>query len=193
MQNCNQELRNREPLKNKQTAAGFSLLETLVAISILVTAIVASLSLASQSISSASLSKNQIIAFNLAQEGMELVRSIRDTNSSNGTPDWLLGLRNCQADDGCRIDGWTEPLALLSCLPGGCDVFQYEAESGRYGYDFSGPDVIETSFRRKIRIEPLSDDEQAKVIVTVEWQEHFAAPSSLVLEERLFNWWPPAL
>ena len=59
---------------------GFTLIETMVAISILMVAIVAPMSLAAQSLSAAYYARDQITAFYLAQEGIEVVRSVRDTN-----------------------------------------------------------------------------------------------------------------
>ena len=70
---------------------GFTLVESLVAIWFLTLAIVAPMSLASQSLNSAYYSRDQIVAFQLAQEGIESVRQIRDDNTLskiyNGCPD----------------------------------------------------------------------------------------------------------
>lgn len=58
----------------------FTLIETMVAISLLAVAIVAPMSLATQSLASAFYARDQVTAFYLAQEGIEAVRSIRDGN-----------------------------------------------------------------------------------------------------------------
>ncbi len=60
--------------------SGQTLIETLVAIFVLTTALVSGLALAIKSLSSSGLSQNQIIASNLAREGIEVVRMMRDTN-----------------------------------------------------------------------------------------------------------------
>src|SRR3972149_102217 len=57
---------------------GFTLIETLVAISLLSIAIVAPMSLTSQSLTAAYYARDQVTAFNLAQEGLEAVRAFRD-------------------------------------------------------------------------------------------------------------------
>ncbi len=59
---------------------GFTLLETLVAVSIVTIAIVAPMSLASQSLTASYYARDQLIASQLAQEAIEVVRHIRDGN-----------------------------------------------------------------------------------------------------------------
>lgn len=180
---------NRNKIKNQK---GFSLLETLVAISILVVAITGSLTLASTSIGSASLSKNQIIAFNLAEEGMELVRSVRDSNSAAGRF-WLEGLEPCVNPSGCTIDAWSSAPAIEPCLTEACQFIKYDSDSGAYGYHISGQRVGDTIFSRKIQLSPVSDYEE-KVEVSVEWrQARFDRPAKIILEERIFDWWPAAI
>jgi type IV pilus modification protein PilV len=68
--------------KNKkiQTKKGFSLVEVLVSILVLSFGIVGISSLMMQNIKASVEAKNQIIAAELAQEGIELVRNMRDNN-----------------------------------------------------------------------------------------------------------------
>ena len=63
---------------------GQSLIETIVAIFVLTTALTTGLGLAIYSFTTTSLSQNEIIASNLAREGVEVVRAMRDSN-------WLAG------------------------------------------------------------------------------------------------------
>jgi Tfp pilus assembly protein PilV len=71
-------------IRNKELGireeGGFTLVETLVAISLLTIAIVAPIALTAQSLSTAYYARDQITAFYLAQEGIEIVRSVRDSN-----------------------------------------------------------------------------------------------------------------
>src|SRR3989344_3934106 len=72
-----------------QYSSGQTLIETIVAITILTTGIIGGLALAIQSLSSSSIVTKQIIATNLAREGIEAVRNIRDSN-------WLANsLQSC--------------------------------------------------------------------------------------------------
>ena len=60
------------------TQAGFTLIETLVAVSLLSVSIVAPMALTTQSLTAAYYARDQVTAFNLAQEGIEAIRAIRD-------------------------------------------------------------------------------------------------------------------
>lgn len=74
------------------TSKGFTLLETLVAVAVLLAAIVGPVALIGHALSSGSFSKNSVIAHNLAQEGIELFRAIRDNNvlcaKQGGATEW---------------------------------------------------------------------------------------------------------
>ncbi|MEK9147916.1 MAG: type II secretion system protein, partial [Patescibacteria group bacterium] len=59
---------------------GFTILETVVAIVVILGAVTGPFVLATRGILSSSASKNKIIAANLAQEGIELIRAVRDNN-----------------------------------------------------------------------------------------------------------------
>ena len=65
-----------ENLKNK----GFSLVEIVIAITTLVVVVVAATTLVVSSIQTTTLNVDNIIAYNLAQEGLEAVRNMRDSN-----------------------------------------------------------------------------------------------------------------
>lgn len=86
--------------KQTNTKKGFTLIEALVAISILMIAIASPMLLAQKSLSSANLSKDQMIATFLAQDAIEAVKNIRDEIAINGsnTGDWLDKLEPCVCD-----------------------------------------------------------------------------------------------
>lgn len=76
--------------KFKKSQIGQTLIETIVAIFILVTAISAGLSMSIYALNSSINSKNYTIAINLAREGADAARMMRDTNwlalGAAGTP-----------------------------------------------------------------------------------------------------------
>lgn len=63
---------------------GQSFIEAMVALTIIITSVSSALALVQSSLTSSSVGGTQIVASNLAREGVEIVRSIRDSN-------WLAG------------------------------------------------------------------------------------------------------
>jgi type II secretory pathway pseudopilin PulG len=127
-------------MQRSNTTVGFTLIEALVAIAVLMVAITGPMVLAQKSLSSADLSKDQTTASFLAQDAIEDVLNIRDTIAvSQTTGSWLTGptsqgfLAPCicigaacnfdsKAPQFCNIDTtflshWTAPLAILPGNP----------------------------------------------------------------------------
>src|SRR3989344_8654185 len=61
--------------------AGFTLVETLVAIGVLMAAVAGTLTVASRGIALTGVSRDNIVAFYLAQEPIEFIRKYRDTTA----------------------------------------------------------------------------------------------------------------
>ena len=100
---------------------GFTLVETLAAITLIMIAIVPPMGLTVQSLSVAYYARDQITASNLAQEGIEAVRAVRDGNilasaeSANGGTG--TSLFNGIPTDGSnfRVDGTqTDPTKIIT-------------------------------------------------------------------------------
>jgi prepilin-type N-terminal cleavage/methylation domain-containing protein len=167
---------------------GFTIIETLVAISILVAIIIAATSAIQSAISSYIFSKNQIIAFYLAQEGFEQIRNMRDENSL-ADRDWLTGFAlnpsdPCYFGEACTVDPIFSNVPIR-CLSGesSCPVIKQNPVTGFYSYNSSW---AETPFRRSIVLQQVNANE-ISVTVTVDWskgliQRQFKA------RENLFNW-----
>ena len=76
--------------KQSKNSRAFTLIEALVAISILMIAIASPMTLAQKGLSTATLSKDQMIASFLVQDAIELVKNIRDKRAVSATSgDWL--------------------------------------------------------------------------------------------------------
>src|SRR3989344_8733451 len=101
-------------LKNSN---GFTLVETLVAISILTLSIAGAFTAVQSGIQSSTFAKDQTTAFYLAQEGMEFIKNKRDENALNSineqpnpVTNWLTGLSDdpdndpCYFGSVCRVD-----------------------------------------------------------------------------------------
>lgn len=83
-------------MRHTHSQRGFTLIEAILAVSIIVTGLVALLTLARLSIIAADATVNRIRAVAYAQEAMEVVRNIRDTNwleyDTDSTTVWNDGL-----------------------------------------------------------------------------------------------------
>lgn len=154
---------------------GFTLVEVIVAIGIISLVSVGVMFGISLNLTSAARIKSNLIASNLAQEGLEIVRSIRDR-------DWHLGNSfGSSLANGTYIVDWNSQ-SLLSFS----DTFLKKDANGLYNYS-SGQDTI---FKRKIIIEnssqnPATVEKVAKVEIS--WQEK-SGPKIIQAELRLFNW-----
>lgn len=162
---------------------GFTLIETFVAISVLLVSLAGPLSIAAKSLQSAYYSRDEIAASYLAQEAIEYVRAIRDQNYLAGNPDWLAGLddpaKNC-VDADCTVDFIHFMHAACS---GECPALLIDANS-LYNQQ-SGTPAIYTRVLNLRTIPGRPNEIEAEV--TVSWrtgsiERHF------FISEHLFNW-----
>jgi prepilin-type N-terminal cleavage/methylation domain-containing protein len=174
---------NRIKELNKQ---GFTLLETIVAIAILTLAIMGPLELAVRSIGMAGISKNQIVAFYLAQDAMEYIKNVRDANFLTAGNNWLDGLSFCVSADGntsCNVD---VPNSVISACSGTCEVLRYSNSEHYYSYS---PTSEASVFTRTVKItSPVGgNNNEAKVQVILSWREK-TGQKDFTIEDNIFNW-----
>ncbi len=187
---------------------GFTLIETLVAVTVLTVAVSAPLSLAAQSLLAAFNSRDQVVAFHLAQEAVETVRAQRDHNilrivKSGQNVHWLEGIPVETLDLNGNIDE-RKPFLVDSISstknfelcrnsdPNSCDMLQFNPNTGFYGHDFGGPNRGKPSrFRRFVRVTEVPDTNSEEVIVRseVQWRTgRFGGVKSVIIQENLFKW-----
>lgn len=166
-----------------RSGEGFTLLETLIAITVLTMATLGPMQLASRMISSARVSQDRIIAFYLAQEGIEYVRNTRDNNFLNSSSGWLDGLDACFGANGCIVD---VPYATIAACDAECPDIKYDDENGYYYNYIQGAATI---FKRVVKISPNvgGNPDEANVRSVVSWKDG-AGVKEVVLEENIFNW-----
>lgn len=82
---------------------GFSLIEVLLSVFLVTIGLVAAIGLISKGMLTSIDARNQLIASGLAQEGIELVRNIRDNNWQNTDPA-ASSFTNITVGNNCRID-----------------------------------------------------------------------------------------
>lgn len=168
-------------------ARAFTLVETMVAISILLVAITGPLYAVMQAVQAAYIARDQLIASSLAQEGVEYVRHIRDDNflynlANPSTPvSWLNGLSNCRASNTCTVDPTgNTPITLCS---GACTAL-YTSATGLYTQAASGNTL--TRFTRSVNIIDVSSTE-VSVTVTTAWTTNHVN-YAVTVNDHLFNW-----
>lgn len=113
----------------KQNNKGFTILETLVAIAIILIAITGPLDIIAHSLKASYYSRDEVTAFYLAQEAVEYARNQRDNNEldPNKTVDnWLTGVTGNASDSVNCLNGADRPRERACAL--------VQDSSGHYSY-----------------------------------------------------------
>jgi prepilin-type N-terminal cleavage/methylation domain-containing protein len=161
-----------------RSQSGFTLIETLVAVSVLLISLMGPLTIASKGLSTALFARDQVVAFYLAGEAVEYVRNIRDTNILNGRP-WLAGLDACLAGNTCSIDIRS---GVVSDCAGSCAPLRYDPSTLFYGYTTGSA----SPFRRNILIQTVNADE-VLISVSISWQTGVLT-KTFSIREHILNW-----
>lgn len=163
--------------KRPYQQAGFSLLEVIVALYILLVGIVGVMSLIVGATQAGAVSASRLLAANLAQEGIEVVKNIRDLNyDGNGWTNWHANL---------VAGNYLVQYNDTSLRPYANTILLYDAAAGLYSY--SGGSVGKFNFRRTINLSNIVNGVSVKVISTVSWTEN-GRNHSLAVEDDLWNW-----
>lgn len=184
---------NQHTTNTYQRARGFTIIESMVAISILFLAITGPIALMNESIQSARLARDRVQATYLAQEGVELVRNIRDNDALAGASSWLGTLEGDNAHSavcvGANISCAYHPLDTNN-LVGGQGVCGDECPPLTIRSD--GTLTLNTTlepsrFSRSVRVTETVADREVLVVSTVRW---FAGTDqqSVVVEDVLLDW-----
>jgi Tfp pilus assembly protein PilV len=197
--------------------AGITLIESIVALTILTLAVSGPMSLAAQSIRVLGASRAEMIATHLAEEGVEVVHSLRDNNSADdSTPDksaWMTDvLSRCSGAagfSGCIIDVtghssalgkvWDNLATIVPCPVGGCGNLAriyFNPATGLYRQSSAplGAPFELTSFRRTVVMIGIDDTldprRQVRVTATVTYVGYGGKTQTVRISEDLYNWFP---
>lgn len=176
------------PLPLKKT--GYTFVEVLVAISILLISIVGPLTIASTGLKNAAFAREQNVAFFLAQEGIEGVVYLREyaglqdlAGNPGGTWSWVSAIpAACRNGSPCRIEIDTH--TITECDPvAECDLSLFETGTYRYRHGSGGAD---TSYSRKLYFTELSAN-VLEVRSIVEWEGQSIAEEQVALRTYLYD------
>jgi prepilin-type N-terminal cleavage/methylation domain-containing protein len=190
------------------TQGGFTLIETMVAILILTTVLAVTMSNIQQSLQASNFARDQITAFYLAEEAMEHIRGIRDTNFKRATG-WLTNMETaCVGAPGspktCRVNpnvgtASTNDYAggVTACNPaqsaadnsgtGNCYLWYHDNGIKGY-YDHVSAGSTSARYKRYVTMEKIgAGNSEIKVTVTVTWNSGRFSPQTYTLTSALYN------
>lgn len=171
-------------MKINSQKKGFTLIELIVSISILIFAIVGINSVFYNMYLQTSNLFNKFTAVYLSQEGLEIVRNMRDLNFIK-EQDWSNGLLICSA--GCEADyktGTDNQVTALRPFSSGGNFLRKDS-LGLFAYD--SPTGIDTIFKRKITI-TQEDADILRVNSLVTWTFNNTV-FQFESVEYLYNWY----
>lgn len=189
-------MKNKLKIFNKK--AGFTVLESIVAIAVLSISISGAFSAVQQSLSQATIAKDEVRAFYLAQEAIEIIRNKRDNNQlakiNGGGNNWLANIAGdssypCDFNKICRVDAFSTSLVRCGDSWDSCPILKQDPTTYLYGYDTAWSDTL---FKREIQIEPIGYDTDGNLIeiavtVRIHWTKGLIGYEFKV-KTHLFNW-----
>ncbi len=175
---------------------GFTLVETLVAISILMLSVTGPLYLASSGLQASFFARDQITAFYLVQDALETIRNYKDQNAFSGS--WNTFRDNivseCGGGSGCTIDS-VEYFknsdffsSVVNSCTGTCNPIQIYKTPNSIEYGYSNNLGEDSRFTRSVFVKRISDDE-IKVRVEMKWKtSESSSEKTFSAVENMFNW-----
>lgn len=143
---------------------GFSLMEVIISVFVISVGIVSIFPLIGQSLATSLDSRDQIIASFLAQEGVEIIQSIRDNNWADGTTGDAAFTTNMPGSDynNCVLNYTSTALNSGNCNKGFSSTALFRDSSGFYVLSGS----TATKFHRKLQLDYSGSGENMTVEVT---------------------------
>ncbi len=157
--------------------AGFTMLEVIFAIFIISVGILSSYTIIQELVSSAEQSSLRLTAAYLSQEGVEIVRNIRDTN-------WMDPTGSLAWDNGLGAGDWEADYSTVNFTDGYDGDYLNINGNGFYGYG-SGS---QTLFKRKITVVHDGSD-KLDISVKVYWNYRGSIKGPITVQEILYRWY----
>jgi len=165
--------------KAKNKNAGFTIIELIFSVMIFIIGVLGVYAVQTRIVADTTFAVDKLTASYLSQEGIEIVRNIRDTN-------WV---RDVYWKDNLPTGAWEVDYSTLSLENSYMGNKLYIDDSNNlYGYAPSGQ---QTKFQRKISISSGTDSENndfLAVVSTVYW-ENRGKTYNVSAQENLYNWY----
>ncbi len=176
---------------------GFTVVETLVAVSILSISILAGFTAVQNGLKASINAKDQITAFYLIQDVMEFIKNKRDNNAlasiNGGSNAWLDGLVTttggtlpgpCHFTTKCIIDSALTTVTSFGGANSAAEVLRRNSTTGLVGYNSSWP---ATNFKRVISFQEIvGSPNEVTATVWISWTQGNSTRSFQV-SENIFN------
>lgn len=198
MNYSNKDIYNKRVSPHRQS--GFTIVESLIAITILLIAVVAPMSIISTNLNQVFLSRDQLTAIYLAEEAIEIIRQRRDSNMiAKDVWDAGLGSSDCfGAGIRCIVgpDDFNVP-TVEKCTGSGIDCGNlnspdktlelYLNSDSIYTHDPTS--ATKTNFTRVVNVVDLGNDNELKFTATVSWNTG-SIMKTISITENLRKWVP---
>lgn len=180
----------------KNTEAGFTILESIISIFILLTAITGPLVYVTSGFKAARSAKYQMIAYYLGSETIEQIKFYRDSNEGN-IDWWQLGIPNASLSNPNQNNfDWnpaTESFFGCGNTNGTgdgheCGELYVNSVTGKYSYDTTGDNEI-SIFTRDVKryVKVLDTDDEYAVTMTISWLDERGITGSIDITEHIFG------
>lgn len=179
-------------------------METIVALGVIMTGLVSVISLTISNLNAERDAATRYQAINFAREGIELVRTMRDSNWISGSDAWKgiprggnIILQFNPADGSAiaeKKSEWKEATRIMQCSSG---QFAQNIQSCATATIFSrvlniavldcGNSILNFTSPQCLEMKK-TDDIALRVVVTVDWQTSGGGQREITLEEILYDW-----
>ena len=178
---------------NNNNRNGQTLIEAMVAVTLLTVGFLGISSLLSQSLALNRVTANQLTATYLAAEGIEVAKNLIDHDVYAQAAGHGTGWGTCLANLVSINGGFGLDYSTVDCNPGSRQIFSsndylyYHADTHLYDYDENGGGGTQTGFMRKVTMIPTGNYE-ITVNSIVSWPGPAGTVDDVNLEDHFYNY-----
>lgn len=181
---------------------GITLIETVVAVTVLTFALGGPFLLAAKSLRSAAYAREEIAAARLGEEALEIIHNMRDNNSARGLS-WINNIASTCTAIGCAVDFslhtatpadgtatiW-QPGSVFGCASiSACPVYQYTDGTYRQMNIAIPAGWTDTGMKRMVTVSSNAANTEYTVTVEVDYPAG-TQTRKIFLYDTLMNWFP---